>query len=88
MKFILLLLSYINAIKPKFCADCKHVRYDFFTGKEFGKCAQFPNIQENNVYYLVSGKDKKKYIDYYYCSVARGDYKDMCGPEGKLFEKK
>jgi hypothetical protein len=77
----------INAIKPNFCVNCKHFRYDFFSGKQFGKCALFPIIQEKDRYYLVIGQ-KKNTDDYHYCSVARGDYKDMCGPEGKCFEQK
>jgi hypothetical protein len=47
----------------------------------------FPIVTEKDRYYLVNGQNKKK-IEYNYCSVARGDYKDMCGPEGKFFEKK
>jgi len=77
----------INAIQPKFCVHCKHFRCDFFTGKQFGKCALFPIVTEKDRYYFVNGQ-KVKNTDYHYCSVARGDYKDMCGPEGKFFEKK
>ena len=78
----------INAIQPNFCANCKHFRYNFFTGKQFGKCALFPIIDEKDRYYLVNGQKEKKNTDYHFCSVARGDYKGMCGPEGKFFEKK
>ena len=90
MKFILLILSHIfttNSLEPKFCVNCKHFKYNFFSGKQFGKCALFPIIEEKNKYYLVNGQDKHKYTDYNYCSVTR-IYHKMCGPEGKLFEKK
>ena len=76
----------INAIQPKFCVHCKHFRYDFFSGKQFGKCVLFPIVKEKDRYYLVNGQGQN--IDYHYCSIVRGDYKDMCGPEGKFFEKK
>jgi hypothetical protein len=46
----------------------------------------FPIITEKDRYYFVNGQEKE--IEYNYCSIARGDYKDMCGPEGKFFEKK
>ena len=87
MNLILLTLSFIfttNAIKPNFCVDCKHFRYDFFSGKQFGKCALFPIVKEKDRYYLVNGQGQK--TEYNYCSIARG-YNDMCGEEGKLFEK-
>ena len=88
MNLILLTLSFIfttNAIKPNFCVNCKHFKYDFFSGKQFGKCMLFPILKEKDRYYLVNGQEKK--TEYNYCSIARG-YNDMCGEEGKLFEKK
>lgn len=88
MNLILLTLSFIfttNAIKPNFCVNCKHFRYDFFSGKKFSKCALFPIVKEKDRYYLVNGQGQE--TEYNYCSVARG-YNDMCGEEGKLFEKK
>jgi hypothetical protein len=75
-----------KAIKPKLCIDCKHIKYDFFTGKKFGKCRLFPQIEEDNKYYLVTGQDKKN-TDYYYCSTVRNN-NNMCGTEGKCFDKK
>ena len=90
MKYILLILSFIftaNTLEPKFCVDCKHFKYDFFSGKQFGRCALFPLVKEKDRYYLVNGKYKNKHLEYNYCSIAR-DYNDMCGAEGKLFEKK
>lgn len=75
-----------GAIKPNLCINCKHFRYDFFTGKQFGKCILFPKVEEKNTYYLVNGQDNKP-TDYHFCSIAR-NYNDMCGIEGKLFEKK
>jgi hypothetical protein len=68
--------------------NCKYFRYHFFSGKKFGKCALFPIIDEKDRYYLVNGKNENKNTDYHYCSVARGNYTGMCGPEGKFFEKK
>jgi len=50
----------INAIQPNFCVNCKHFRYDFFSGKQFGKCALFPIIKEKDRYYLVNGQNEKK----------------------------
>ena len=76
-----------HAIKPNFCMNCKHFRYDFFTGKQFGKCVLFPKEVEKNKYYLVNGFNGHKHIDYNFCSIAR-NYNDMCGTEGKLFEQK
>ena len=78
----------INAIQPNICTNCKNFRYNSFTGKQFGKCALFPIIEEKDRYYLVNGQKEKKNTDYHFCSVARGDYKGMCGPEGKFFEQK
>jgi hypothetical protein len=66
--------------------DCKHFRYDFFTGKEFGKCLLFSKIEEKNDNYLVNGKKEKIYTDYEYCSIVRKYNK--CGLDGKFFEKR
>jgi len=76
-----------NALEPKFCMDCKHFKYDFFTGKKFGKCLLFSKMEEKNDNYLVNGKEEKIYTDYEYCSIVR-KYDKKCGPDGKLFEKR
>jgi len=76
-----------STIKPNLCVNCKHFRYDFFSGKKFGKCALLPKVEEKNIYYLVNGEDKYTHTDYHFCSIAR-KYDDMCGTEGKLFESK
>jgi hypothetical protein len=45
----------------------------------------FP-IVENDEYFLVDGVKRKK-NDYNYCSISRL-YDEMCGKDGKLYEKK
>ena len=94
MKLLLLILQFIfstNATKPNFCVNCKHFKYNFFTGKEFGKCTLFPIVKEKekekekNRYNLVNGQKQEQKTEYNYCSIARG-FNDMCGEEGKFFE--
>jgi hypothetical protein len=42
---------------------------------------------ENDDYFLVNGIKNVKPSDYHYCSVSRL-YDEMCGKDGKLYEKK
>ena len=74
--------------KPKICIDCKFYikQNNFFISNEFGKCSLFPYECEND-YYLVNGLNNEKDEEYYHCSTAR-KYEDMCGREGKFYEKK
>ena len=72
--------------EQRICVNCKHFKKDFWSGKQFGKCALFPR-EENNNYYLVDGKPSTQNNDYFYCSTARGS-DDMCGETGKLFSEK
>jgi len=73
-------------IKPKLCVDCKFFRKDFFDEDKFGKCSLLPQIDDND-YFLIDGKKSIINTNYNYCSIAR-KYDNMCGKEGKLYEKK
>jgi hypothetical protein len=75
-----------SQIKPKLCIDCKFYKKEsIFTSNEFGKCSLF--LRENdNDYYLVNGVNNNN-KEYHYCSTSR-KYDDMCGKEGKFYEKK
>jgi hypothetical protein len=76
-----------SQIRPKFCIDCKFYKKDFFTFSEFGKCSLFPKEKDTD-YFLVNGNKKNNNnIEYYYCNTARIS-DNMCGEEGKLYEKK
>lgn len=92
MKFFCLIiytiLSSFSAthIKPKLCVECKFFQKNWFTNNKFGKCYLFP-IVENDDYFLVNGIKNVKPSDYHYCSVSRL-YDEMCGKDGKLYEKK
>jgi len=83
-----ILLSPFSAsqIRPKLCIDCKFYKKDFFTFSEFGKCSLFPKEGDND-YFLVNGNKKNNNIEYYYCNTARNS-DNMCGEEGKFYEKK
>lgn len=79
-----------NPIKPKFCRDCKFFTKDFFLTHKFGKCSLFPteaDEDEDNRYFLVDGINRNNKPEYTFCSTARA-CKEMCGPEGKFYEKK
>ena len=84
--FILSIFSCSELIKPKLCITCKHFIKNYFTGNKFGKCSLLPIEIENNDF-LVDGSGENKKMDYNYCSIAR-QYDNMCGKEGKLYEKK
>ena len=73
-------------IKPKLCIDCKFYKKDFFSSSDFGKCTLFP-IEKENDYFLVNGNNNNNNIEYKYCSTLR-KYEDLCGKEGKFYEKK
>ena len=77
--------SYSNQILPKLCIDCKFYTNNIFTGNQFGKCSLFLKENEND-YFLVNGINNNK-KEYYYCSTSRKS-KQMCGEEGKFYEKK
>ena len=87
----LMILSPFSAmqIKPKFCIDCKFFKKDSsissFDNNKYGKCTLFEN-ERGNDNFLVDGIDNSK-KEYTYCSIAR-KYEDMCGKEGKFYEKK
>ena len=76
----------IKPTKPKLCVDCKFFRKDFFDQNKFGKCSLFPQIDDND-YFLIDGYKSIKNTNYNYCVVSR-KYDNMCGKEGKLYEKK
>jgi hypothetical protein len=73
-------------IKPKFCVDCKHFTKNSFITNKYGQCTLF-EIEEDNDYFLVDGNVNNDKIKYYYCNTAR-KFNDLCGEEGKFFEKK
>jgi len=71
----------------KFCIRCKHFKNTLGTDATFGKCALFPT-EENQLSYLVSGSISDfEAVQYRYCSTVR-THEDMCGKEGKLYERK
>jgi len=81
---ILLSISSVKQVRPKFCVNCKFIITDNKTN-EYSKCSLFP--REDTNYYLVRGIQNIEDIDYSYCSTAR-IYNHMCGKEGKLYKKK
>jgi hypothetical protein len=84
LNFFTILSSTI--IKPKFCVDCKFYKKEFFfSSNKFGKCSLYLYPIPINKYFLVDGTNEKK--EYMYCSVVRNG-EDMCGSEGKFYEKK
>lgn len=92
MKYIFLLfLSMIlpvfsfKEIKPKHCFNCKYFISNTDEVK-FGKCSAFPKKTDNQ-YFLVTGTEEDKIIDYSYCSVARNNDR-MCGNEGIMHKRK
>ena len=94
MNYILIFIYYsilstlsVNSTKPKLCIDCKFFRNDFFAGSSFGKCSMFPIQKDHNEYDLVTGAKRFTTHDYSYCSTSR-KFDDMCGKDGKLYEKK
>jgi len=90
MKYIFLIIFHTIlstfSTKPKFCVDCKFFKLDLFSGNKFGKCLLFSK-EEIDYNFLVDGSKENKKIKYSYCSVAR-QFDNMCGKEGKLYEKK
>jgi len=84
--YLVLILSVFSviSIKPKLCINCKHFN-KYFMDDKFSKCALFPIVEEDD-YFLVNGKKNVKPLDYHYCSVCR-IYDEMCGKDGKLYEK-
>jgi hypothetical protein len=75
----------IKITKPNLCIDCKHYTKPFiFADKNFGKCSLFPRPDLDEYFFVVGSKSID---DYYPCCIARA-YDDMCGKDGKLFEKK
>ena len=88
MKYLFWIISFIipfsvHLTKPKLCIDCKYFKKDFFIDNKFGTCSFFPKKKEDE-YFLVDGITTKQYM---YCNVAR-KIDDMCGEEGKFYEKK
>jgi hypothetical protein len=73
-----------NQIIPKLCINCKFYTKKIFFISEYGKCSLFP---KENIYdsFLVNGKKPNK--EYYYCYTSR-EFDNMCGKEGKFYEKK
>lgn len=83
-----IILSPFSAIqiKQKLCIDCKFFTKPFFTSNEFGKCVLFPRVVENDNF-LVNGINTPTNKESHYCSIVRR-HDDMCGKEGKFYEKK
>jgi hypothetical protein len=87
MNLIFTIFSILSSTsnKPKFCVNCIHFK-SYFLANEFGKCALFPVIYDNNNY-LVDGRSKNPKVDYAYCSVVRS-YDNKCGENGNMYEDK
>jgi hypothetical protein len=79
-----LYFSSTTITSEKICVNCKYFVRNPFCKDTFGKCSAFPKKDDNELYYLISGKRK---IEYYFCVSAREDNK-LCGPEGKMYMKK
>ena len=75
-----------KSMNTKFCLNCRYFLDNSYTGIQFGKCAQFPHIIEDNSY-LITGTSIYQEIDYHYCSTARST-ETMCGKEGKIYKRK
>ena len=82
MIYFLLFIIYVNA--ENFCINCKHFKQSFMSHPDFAKCKVFPREVDNKINYLVLGPQK---TEYNYCSIVR-QYENMCGPNGKYYEKK
>jgi hypothetical protein len=88
-KFFVLICSIIllpfseSQIKPKLCINCKFFK-NYFLNSKYGKCEMFITTYDND-YFLVNGNKNK--IDFAFCSTAR-KFEDMCGEQGKFYEKK
>lgn len=83
---IILPIISVKVIKPKICINCKY----FIQGNgntEYGKCLLFPR-KEREIKFLVNGVNDINKDDYTYCSIARDNYSNMCGEEGKMYKKK
>ena len=83
MNVLLFMVQWIlsDAIQP--CVQCKFFKKDFLSDPKFGKCTLFSKPIEN--YFLVTGIETPKKIDYDYCTVAR-TFDSMCGEEGKYYQ--
>ena len=82
--FLLLFVLSVNA--EKFCINCKYFKNSLFSHPDFAKCHVFPKELTNKIVYLVSGNTNTQ-IEYHFCSIARGN-ENMCGQDGKYYEKK
>lgn len=76
----------------KFCVDCKfyipHNDIFGFGGRnEFGKCKLYYEVTDDKSDFLVTGVNKPYIIEYKYCSICRNN-DNLCGEEGKKYEKK
>lgn len=91
MTICTVILSIFSAyeIKPKLCIDCKFfIKPNFSIDNKFGKCSFFrEKTIDDDKHYLVTGIKNKKKEFYYFCSTSR-NFQDMCGKEGKFYEKK
>jgi hypothetical protein len=73
-------------MNPKLCTNCKFFKNDLFQDNKFGKCLKSPIVNDVD-YFLVTGVNPSKKVDYNFCSIVR-KYNPECGPDGKLFEPK
>lgn len=81
--FIIQKYNFLQIQSYKFCINCRF--YIKNSNPEYGKCSYFSKKIDNNNY-LVTGKDSDNIVEYYYCNTARNS-KEMCGEEGKKYEK-
>ena len=82
--FLLTIITALVNAQDKFCINCRHSQTNFFSGATFSKCKLCPLKEENEAEYLVTGKS---HSGYFYCSTARQS-DQMCGPNGKYYDKK
>ena len=71
---------------PKLCIHCKHFITDN-EGDQYATCSLFPRTTINNGYLVTGVEEEKKPSEYAFCSVAR-NFDNMCGLDGKLYQKK
>ena len=84
MIYLLLLFVLYSSNAEKICINCKYYQQSFLSHPVFARCKVFPRELDNKIEYLVSGRPKTEYS---FCSTAR-QYENMCGLNGKYYEKK
>ena len=81
-----ILCASVVSVKPKLCVNCKFFDVSTSVINKFGKCTLFPK-EPKDEFFLVDGIKTIEPQEYNFCSVAR-DFDNMCGKDGKFYEKK